>query len=191
MKETKKRADRKKKFGQLLKKHVDVKLKKDTSLTAKKLASLVDCFPQQFHDNMAGRTLFTIDTIKKLIGVLGLNDQEAYKFVSAWFDAKLLDTHVDALDYLKRLSKNALQGESKYHFLDLAEHENEIEDFLRENVKVLGDEKLPGALANPACLKALSTIVDLPIDKQKTMFELLETIGARPEKLDSILGVLK
>ena len=185
------RSARKKRYGDLLTKHVEVKLKKEKYLNLTQIAQLVDSQLQQMTDNLAGRTLFPLNKIKKLVEVLGLTDEETYQFVNTWFEASLLDKHVEVLFWIKRLSKKALKGNSKYHYLNIAEHEDVIEGFLKENVSALQDESALKVLANPACLKAMSVILDLPSEKQKTLFELLETIGAKPEKLDLILGLLK
>lgn len=185
------RSDRKKRYGELLTKHVEVKLKRDSYLNLTRLAELVDSQLQQMTDNLAGRTLFPLNKIKKLVEVLNLNEAETYRFVNTWFEASLLDRHVEVLLWIKKLSKHSLKGDSKYHYLDLAEHEDVIEGFLKENASVLQDENTLKVLANPSCLKAMSVILDLPSEKQKTLFELLETIGAKPEKLDLILGLLK
>ena len=152
------RDQRKKQYGDLLRHHVDVKLNKDKSLNLTKLAQLVDSPLSQMTDNISGRSLFPFNKMKKLVKILELDPADTYKFVDAWFEASLLDKNIEALNWLKDLSKNALKGETKYHFLDMSNHETIIEDFLKENVKALADDKTLALLSNPTCLKALTTI---------------------------------
>ena len=152
---------------------------------------LVDSPLSQMTDNISGRSLFPFNKMKKLVKILELDSLETYKFVDAWFEASLLDKNIEALNWLKDLSKNALKGESKYHLLDMSNHETIIEDFLKENMQALADEKTITLLSNPTCLKALSTILDLSSKQQKPLFDLLEAVRVKPEKLDLILGLLK
>ena len=63
---------------------------------------------------------------------------------------------IEALNWLKDLSKKALKGETKYHFLDMSNHETIIEGFPKENVKALADDKTLALLSNPTCLKKLN-----------------------------------
>ncbi|NQY73793.1 MAG: hypothetical protein HRT90_03425 [Candidatus Margulisbacteria bacterium] len=85
----------------------------------------------------------------------------------------------------------ALQEESKYSFLNSPEQNNGIEKFLEDNMQTLTDEKTLKILSDPVCLKSLTTITELPVDKRNTFYELIGVVGDKPEKLDLILGLLK
>lgn len=186
-----KRDARRKEYGKYLKQHIDVLIQKQPGLTVKGVADRMDTAVQQLWDNAGGRNVFTVHKVKKLVKALELSDQDAFEFVRCWLEASLKDKDIEGMTWLKELSRSAIQGDTKYHLLDLAEHENIIEELLRDSLKSLKDENAIKILSNPTCLKALSTILDLPGEKQKALFGLLETIGTNQEKLEFISGLLK
>lgn len=190
MAKSKTQQKRREEFGEILKHHVDVAVSRN-KISKTSLANLIDSQLSQLTDNLGGRKLFPFAKLKKLIEVCSLKDEDAFELMSAWFEAKLADSDFEVIACLKELSQKAVQGESKYYFLNLAEHEHLIEEFLKDNLEGLSDKKTLSLLGNPACLKALNVTAKLTSNQQKSLFELLETIRKNPAKLDLILGLLQ